>query len=252
MTIGGIFKAAIIGSAILVSSGCVNQEDTASASQPVETAATNESGDWLSTVTLSDRGGHILGDPDAPTKITEFVSYTCGHCSDFERDGVPKIQENFVASGAANFEIRNLMLNPVDLTVATLARCGPADRFFVRHKFWLKTQTEWVLRTGNFGEKTRALVRDKDNPKKQNELMLSIYEDMGLSQQAAKIGLADSTAKKCLANKETPRQLNAMRKEALEELGVTGTPSFLVNGELAKGAHSYDVLEPFLTSKTGT
>ena len=79
---------------------------------------------WLLSFTVSENGSHIIGNPAAPTKIVEYMSYTCGHCADFENKDAPLLKSQYVATGKASFEIRNLVLNPVDLTAAMLARCG--------------------------------------------------------------------------------------------------------------------------------
>ena len=46
------------------------------------TAATSGFG-WNTTVTLSPMGGHVLGNPGAAIKITEYASYSCHFCAEF-------------------------------------------------------------------------------------------------------------------------------------------------------------------------
>ena len=41
---------------------------------------------WMLTFGLSNQGAHIVGNPAAPTKVVEYMSYTCGHCADFENN----------------------------------------------------------------------------------------------------------------------------------------------------------------------
>ena len=49
---------------------------------------------WLSTVTVTDKGAHVLGNPAARNKVVEYLSYTCGHCADFELKEAPVFKAN--------------------------------------------------------------------------------------------------------------------------------------------------------------
>ena len=95
---------------------------------------------WLSTVNVTDKGAHVLGNPAAPNKVVEYLSYTCGHCADFEMNEAPAFKTQFVATGKASLEIRNMVLNPVDLTAAMLARCGGKAKFFGNQRHLFSTQ----------------------------------------------------------------------------------------------------------------
>ena len=48
---------------------------------PAVTAPVGSS--WTETVTVTPEGGFMLGNPDAPLKLIEFASHTCGHCATF-------------------------------------------------------------------------------------------------------------------------------------------------------------------------
>ena len=41
---------------------------------------------WAATVVLTPDNSHIEGNPKAALKLTEYVSYTCPHCSHFETE----------------------------------------------------------------------------------------------------------------------------------------------------------------------
>src|SRR5690606_29822372 len=55
-------------------------------------------GNWNATVAQTE-GGHVLGNPAAKTKLTEFVSYTCPHCAHFEQESEGAIRLGWVQSG---------------------------------------------------------------------------------------------------------------------------------------------------------
>ena len=78
-------------------------------------------------------GAHRLGNAEADTRLTEFVSYTCIHCANFEKEAEGALKLIFVRSGKVSVEVRHIVRDPVDLTATLLARCGPADKFFANH-----------------------------------------------------------------------------------------------------------------------
>lgn len=100
--------------------------------------------DWSKRVTLSAMGGHVMGNPLAAHKLAEYMSYTCNHCAAFETEAYSPLTNNFVNKGHLSFEIRNLILNPIDLTAAMLARCGGRTKFFGNHRALLLQQPVWL------------------------------------------------------------------------------------------------------------
>ena len=201
---------------------------------------------WLLTFTLSDKGSHIIGNPNAPTKIVEYMSYTCGHCADFENNDAPLLKTQYVANGKASFEIRNLVLNPVDLTAAMLARCGGKARFFGNHKHLLATQKTWLSKANKISEATNAKLQSKDY----TGYMTGVYLETGLSNIMQQHGVTLAQGKKCIADKASFDATIAMSDEG-SKLGVNGTPSFLINGKLQDHMHNFQELKSVLDFDKG-
>ena len=82
---------------------------------------------WAVTVTET-QGGHLIGNPQAETKLAEYISYTCGHCAHFAQEGDPVLKMIYVRSGKVSVEIRHLLRDPVDLV-----QPGPCSRT-ARHR----------------------------------------------------------------------------------------------------------------------
>jgi protein-disulfide isomerase len=188
---------------------------------------------WLSTVIVTDKGAHVLGNPAARNKVVEYLSYTCGHCADFEMKEAPTFKAQFVATGKASLEIRNMVLNPVDLTAAMLARCGGKAKFFGNHRHLLSTQATWLGKTKNISAATQAKLKAQDY----SGFMIGTFDEIGLGAIMQQRGITPAQAKICLADKVALKNIIGMT-EAGSALGVRGTPSFLVNGVLQDHAHN--------------
>jgi protein-disulfide isomerase len=192
---------------------------------------------WLTTFTKSAKGGHIIGNPAAATKVVEYASYTCGHCADFEGSDAPALKSQYVAGGKVSFEIRNLVRDPLDLTAALLARCGGAGRFFGNHKQLMATQGQWA-NDAKLSKATTAKWEADDV----TGFMQAAYTELGLSVIMQARGVTVAQGKACLADKASLDQVLAMTSEATGPLGMTGTPSFLVNGKVVQ-AHNLATLK---------
>jgi protein-disulfide isomerase len=190
-------------------------------------------GKWLSTVTVTDKGAYVLGNPAAPNKVVEYLSYTCGHCAEFEVKEAPAFKAKFVATGKASLEIRNMVLNPVDLTAAMLARCGGKGKFFGNQRHLLATQAIW---SGNTN-KISAATRDKLKAQDYTGFMIGTFDEIGLGPIMQQRGITPKQAKTCLANKAAFDFVIGMT-ESGSALGVGGTPAFLVNGVLQDHIHN--------------
>jgi len=188
---------------------------------------------WLSTVNVTAKGAVVLGNPAAPNKVVEYLSYTCGHCADFEMNEAPAFKTQFVATGKASLEIRNMVLNPVDLTAAMLARCGGKAKFFGNHRHLFSTQATWLGKTKNISAATQAKLKAQDYA----GFMIGTFDEIGLSAIMQQRGITPAQAKACLADKTALKNIISMT-ESGSALGVRGTPSFLVNGVLQDHVHN--------------
>jgi Thioredoxin len=130
---------------------------------------------WLTTVSVTDKGAHVLGNPAAPNKVVEYLSYTCGHCANFELNEAPAFKTQYVATGKASLEIRNMLLNPIDLTAAMLARCGGKGRFFGNQKHLFATQSVWLGKAKNISAATQAHLKSENY----TAYMTGVYNEIG-------------------------------------------------------------------------
>jgi protein-disulfide isomerase len=184
---------------------------------------------WLLNFTVSERGGHIVGNPNAPTKLVEYASYTCGFCAKFESNEVPGLKSQYVASGKVSFEVRNLVRDAMDLTAAMAARCGGKGRFFGNHRHLMATQATWAD-DSKISDATIAKLQADDLP----GYLQASYTELGLDKLMASRGISAAQGKICMADAAGLKAVLDMTEEA-GSLGINGTPSFMINGKVVDG-----------------
>jgi len=194
--------------------------------------------DWTRTVTQTPEGAYVLGNPAAKNRLVEYVSYTCPHCAHFVAEGTAPLKSGWVAKGMLAIEVRNLIRDRFDLTSALLARCGGAARFFGNHEALFANQGAWL-------DLARAYQPSLPANASQAAIMADIADKTGLLALMEKRGVTPAEGKACLADKKALDQVLAMTKRGLEQDGVQGTPSFIVNGKMTD-AHDWAGLRPLL------
>jgi protein-disulfide isomerase len=94
--------------------------------EPIAPVAAPAGAIVVETAAETPEGGFVIGNPNAPLKLVEYGSHTCHVCAAFSQEGAAGM-DKYVETGVVSYEIRNLIRDPVDLTIALLARCsGPA------------------------------------------------------------------------------------------------------------------------------
>lgn len=204
---------------------------------------------WTKNAQQTSVGGFIAGNASAPAKIIEYVSYTCPHCAHFETVDMPKIGQDYVATGKANIEIRNYWRDGVDLTVAMLARCGGPSRFFANHQHLMATQQQWRARTNQITPETAAHFHAEYGTGAYVDLdelvayMNGVFDEMQLASAVAPLRISPADAHKCISDKAALRQVLLMTDNAIIDHAIFGTPSFLFNGTLDLTIGDFDTIK---------
>ncbi len=197
---------------------------------------------WMNKVVITPLGGHLLGNPEAETKLVEYMSYTCPHCAHFEEESALPLRMGYVATGRVSFEVRNLLRDPVDATVALLTHCVTPNRFFALHRKFLVEQPKWLAVAQGLNPEQTKRWGNGPMPLR----LRAIAGDLHFYDMVAGTGLTRSQADACLANEPLLRKIAAQSQEA-QTIGVNSTPSFVINGELLKDEHDWHALQPKLT-----
>ncbi|MCJ1678845.1 thioredoxin domain-containing protein [Streptomyces sp. APSN-46.1] len=164
--------------------------------------ARRESGDKLA-----------VGRADAPVVLIEYSDFKCGYCGKFARDTEPVLVKKYVEDGTLRIEWRNFPIFGADSEAAAKAAwaAGQQDRF---PQFHAAAYAQGAKEKG-FGE--ARLVE--------------------LARQA---GVPDlERFKRDMAGEPAAEALRADQEEGYR-IGVSSTPSFLVNGRPIAGAQPLD------------
>ena len=233
----------------LLLAGCGGKEDsggnTATTSNAPTAAAipAPNGGDWTQNVSQTADGGFVMGNPDAPVKLVEFASMTCSHCAEFAETGIEPLTEKYVKTGLVSFEIRNFVRDPADLAASLLARCGGAPPYFQLTEQLFAAQQEWI---GKLQAMTPAQQQQLQGLRPQ-QAVGAMAEQAGLVQFVRVRGVPAEKAQQCLANEAELNRLVQMAQKATKDYPeFPGTPTFIINGELAQNAGTWAALEPKL------
>lgn len=205
-----------------------SNEGAAKADTALESVAAPAGKAWSKTVTQTEEGGFRMGNPDAQLKLVEYASLVCVHCRDFKKEAYADLTE-MVDSGRLSYEFRTFLLGPHDIAPTVISRCaGGADRFFPLMGAWYD---DWDANMAKIQEVTK------------NEANLAALNAMTPDKAGAELGrmggvvdfyaargVSADQANSCLSSKAELDTLNALSELGAKE-GVTGTPSFFLNGK---------------------
>jgi protein-disulfide isomerase len=167
-------------------------------------------------------GDKILGDDNAPVTIVEYASMTCGFCGRFHRQTWAALKEKYIDTGKVRFIFREFPLDASAFAIAMLARCAPADRFFDILDLYFNTQDSWLA------------SQDRYNA------LLDLAKQAGFSKESFDA---------CLANQALFEGLDEVKNRGSRKFGITGTPTFFINGVKAVGALTLEEMESHIDPK---
>lgn len=184
--------------------------------------------DWT-TVARPTPAGYLIGNPNARVKLVEYASYTCPHCAAFANESAAELKDRMIRGGTASLEFRHFIFNPLDLGVVVLARCTGPRRFAATTAFIYKTQDDWLARGEQFAQTNAARLALYPPLGR----MRALVDGSGLTAAIVARGLSPTAVDACFADEAAVDRLTAMMDKL--PAGVTGTPTFFLNGRPARG-----------------
>ena len=231
--------------AVVAVAGCNSQQGDAATNAPVNLTpiAAPKGGDWTQMVTQTPQGSFLMGNPDAKVKLIEYGSMTCPHCREFDENGAAELINTYVKSGQVSYEFRNYVRDPFDLTATLIARCNGASTFFPLTRALFEDQPKWVAKVQ---EAPPAQLEQMQSLPPQ-QIPTAVAKLAGFQDWAAMRGVPAAKTSQCLSNQAEIDRLVQMTADATSQFpNFPGTPSFVINGELAEQTATWDALEPKL------
>lgn len=220
--------------AILIVAGCKQDgADNATPAAPVAAATAPAGRSWTETVVQTPEGGFRMGNPDAPIKLVEYGSRTCPTCGAFGQTGQKPLTERYVTTGKVSYEFRDYMVHgQADFAPSLLGRCASPAAFFplLEQMYLLQPQFEEKLQDQ---AATNALqARFQGRPPIEAAQAWADY--LGYVDFVKQRGITDAQARACLSDDKALAGL-IDRMSTGDGATVTGTPTFILNGEKIDG-----------------
>ncbi|MEP3330980.1 DsbA family protein [Sedimentitalea sp.] len=149
----------------------------------------------------------VQGAEDAPITMIEYASFTCPHCAAFHQGTYQEIKKNYIDTGKVKLIYREVYFDKYGLWASMVARCGGPEKFFGISDLIYKGQSDWS-KLGSAPE------------------IVNEFRKIGRL-----AGIGEEELDVCLQDGENAQTLVAWYQENAEEDEVTGTPSFVINGE---------------------
>ena len=198
-------------------------------------------GDWTQVVSATPEGGFRMGNPNAPVKLVEYASLGCPHCAEFEEQGAPTLRDKYVKSGQVSWEFRTYTLFGTDPGVSMLLHCQGAAPFFRLVEDLYANQRDWAGKAQSMSEAQQQQLQQMEPI----QASAALVQVMGLDQFFRQRGMPEAKVRACLADRANLEKVAAIKALGDKE-GVTGTPTFFINGKLVPETATWAKLEPQL------
>ncbi len=219
-----VAAAMVSGSVLYVGSGGNTAALFPSALQPTAEAP---SGDAPVVVkdpsTLFSADDPMVGNSKAKVTIVEFGDFQCPYCRRFWKDTYGQLKKTYIDTGKVRFITRAfpLSFHPAAKPAALASLCAKEQGKF------------WEYRDKMFGEQEKQ---------GQNTITFGVPE---LKTWAAAIGLNAQQFNSCLDTQKYTGKVDA-DTAAGSAAGVSGTPSFFINGQQVVGAQPFDAFKKII------
>ena len=160
--------------------------------------------------------GIIVGNPDAPLLIKEYVNFLCPACASFANNVMPRLEAEYLATGKVKMEF---VLYPPFETAEAGVCANEQNKFMPFHDYFFKHQREF-----------------KDE------------NDLGRFAEAA--GLNKTLFQACLNSKKYEELVKNWLDDG-QAKGVDGTPTFFIGDEnsVVPGSFDYSIFKDLLDKK---
>jgi protein-disulfide isomerase len=170
-------------------------------------------------VQVSDGGNAILGNENAPVTIIEFSDFQCPYCERFVTQTMPQIKSEYIDTGKVKLFFRDfpLSFHPNAKPAAIASECANEQ--------------------GKFWEMHDKLFANQDSLSTEN------YKAW-----AKELGLNENQFNTCIDSQKYASQVQKDFDDGVAA-GVSGTPTFFVNGQKLVGAQPFSVFKQVIDAE---
>jgi len=160
---------------------------------------------------------HFLGDEDAPVTIIEFSDFQCPYCERWANETGTKIKDQYIDDGLVRLGYWHFpFLGNESVWAAEASECAAEQNaFWAYHDYLYQPQV---------GEQGKSFSKEN------------------LKQFAADLDLDTEAFNECLDSGKFTQFVQSQRSVA-QQIGVSSTPTFLINGEPVVGAQPFPAFE---------
>lgn len=171
-------------------------------------------------VEVSEDDDPAMGNKNAKVAVIEFSDYQCPFCRTFWRDSLPQLKKEYIDTGKVRFVYRDfpLSFHPMAAVSAQAAECAEEQ--------------------GRYWEMHDKIFSEQDE-KGQGTVQFTVQELKGW---AFEVGLDANKFNKCLDSEKYKLEVEKDFNDG-SVAGVSGTPTFFINGRSVVGTQPYSVLK---------
>jgi|SRR3989344_115602 len=165
----------------------------------------------------------VMGSKNAKVVVIEFSDYQCPFCRSFWQDTLPQLKKDYIDTGKIKFVYRDypLSFHPSAAPSAQSAECArDQDKY-------------WEMHDKIFSEQAK---------KGQGTVT---YSAQDLKTWASQIGLDAGQFSRCLDSGKYKLEVEKDFSDG-NVAGVSGTPSFFINGRLIVGAQPFSAFQAII------
>ena len=197
--------------------------------------------EWAATVVKTADGGFMMGNPTAKVKLIEYGAMSCSHCAEFSEESKEGLKA-LVNKGSVSYEFRHFLLNVMDVPASLMSRCGGPAPFFQITEQMFAAQKDWLSKTSAITQAEQEAM-SKMTPVQTATLLATKLELDKFVQQR---GVPSAKVAACLADSSAIDELGKISETAQKDFQVSGTPTFIINGQVVRDANRWKEIEPML------
>ena len=157
-------------------------------------------------------GEMAMAPTNAKVTLIEYASASCPHCAEFHNNSFDALKSEYIDTGKIRFVFREFPHNDAALAAFMLARSVPKESYFPLIDVMFETQASWLE---NWPEGLAGIAKQAGIPKEKFDAILK----------------DEALAKGIIAARDQGASL-----------GVTGIPTFFLNGEKLEGEITIETL----------